>query len=471
MIYQTINPATGKLIKTFPTISNGELEEAISRAHSIYKDDWRQRPVVERARILARAAAIMQERADELARIVTEDMGKLLLVATMEVSIAAGILDYYAKNAAAFLEPKQIAGYPGAALVTEPIGVILAIEPWNFPYYQIARVAGPQLMAGNVVFLKQAESVPQAALAFEQVLREAGAPEGAYTNIFASHEQISHLIADQRVAGVTLTGSERAGSAIAEQAGRHLKKVVMELGGSDAFIVLPDAPLDHAVESAVFGRMFNCGQSCIASKRIIVVGKDRGAAFVEKYIEQVKALKAGDPLDPATSFPPMSSERAMNTILEQVAAAKAAGADVLLGGNRIDRPGFFVEPTVITNIDGSNPVYRQELFGPVATIYVVDSEDEAVRIANDTPYGLGGSVYGADLDRARRVAARIESGMVFINQPVWTAPEMPFGGVKNSGFGRESSEMGFGEFVNHKLIHLAPAGAPVWGEVPLDANK
>lgn len=471
MIYQTINPATGQLVKTFPTISDGELEEAIFKAHSIYKDDWRQRPVAERARIVARAAAIMQERADELARIVTEDMGKLLLVAAMEVSIAAGILDYYAKNAAAFLEPKQIAGYPGAALITEPIGVILAIEPWNFPYYQIARVAGPQLMAGNVVFLKQAESVPQAALAFERVLREAGAPEGVYTNIFASHEQIGRLIADQRIAGVTLTGSERAGSAIAEQAGRHLKKVVMELGGSDAFIVLPDAPLDHAVESAVFGRMFNCGQSCIASKRVIVVGKARGAAFIEKYIEQAKALKAGDPLDPATSFPPMSSERAMNTILEQVATAKAAGASVLLGGKRIDRAGFFVEPTVITNIDESNPVYRQELFGPVATIYVVDSEDEAVRVANDTPYGLGGSVYGADLDHARRVAGRIESGMVFVNQPVWTAPEMPFGGVKNSGFGRESSEMGFGEFVNHKLIHLAPAGAPVWGEVPLDAGK
>lgn len=467
MLYQSINPATGAVIRTFPTVSDSELEAFVATAQACYRDDWSRRSVSDRAHIVSRAAAILRENAEEYARYVVEDMGKLASVAVTEVSLAASVLDYYAKNAEKFLEPKHFPGFPTAALVARPIGAILAIEPWNFPYYQVARVAGPQLMADNVVLLKHAESVPQCALAFERALKEAGIPNGAYTNIFADHEQIGRLIADPRIAGVTLTGSERAGAAVAEQAGRHLKKVVMELGGSDAFIVLPDAPLDHAVSSALSGRMFNCGQSCVASKRIIVVGKDRGAAFVEKFVAAAKELKVGDPTDPATELQPLSSERALSRLLEQIEAARTAGAKILTGGKRVNRPGFFLEPTVLTNIDRKNPAYRQELFGPVASIYVTDSEEDAIQLANDTPYGLGGSVFGADLDRARRVADRIETGMVFINQPAWVAPDLPFGGVKNSGFGREQSELGFGEFVNHKLINLAPAGAPIWGPVEL----
>lgn len=467
MLYQSINPATGEIIRTFPTISESELEAAVAKADACHREDWSHRAVSERARILSRVAAILQENAEEYARYVVEDMGKLVGVAVMEVSLAASILDYYAKNAEKFLQPKEFPGFPGAALVARPIGAILAIEPWNFPYYQVARVAGPQLMAGNVLLLKHAESVPQCALAFERALKEAGAPEGAYTNIFANHEQIGRLIADRRIAGVTLTGSERAGAAVAEQAGRHLKKVVMELGGSDALIVLPDAPLEHAVSSALSGRMFNCGQSCVASKRIIVVGKERGAAFIAKFVAAAKALKVGDPTDASTELQPLSSERALTGLLAQIEAARTAGAKILTGGKRVNRPGFFLEPTVLTDIDAKNPVYREELFGPVASIYVADTEEEAIRIANDTPYGLGGSVFGADLDRARRVADRIETGMVFINQPAWVAADLPFGGIKNSGFGREQSELGFGEFVNHKLINLAPAGAPIWGPVEL----
>jgi succinate-semialdehyde dehydrogenase/glutarate-semialdehyde dehydrogenase len=471
MLYETINPATGQVVRTFPTITDSELETALATADACFRDDWRQRPVADRARIVSRAAAIMRDNADEYARYIVEDMGKLLGVALVEVNLAASILDYYAKNAETFLQPKQFPGFPGAALVARPTGAILAIEPWNFPYYQVARVVGPQLMAGNVLLLKHAESVPQCALAFERALREAGAPEGAYTNIFANHEQIGRLIADPRIAGVTLTGSERAGAAVAEQAGRHLKKVVMELGGSDALIVLPDAPLDHAVSSALSGRMFNCGQSCVASKRIIVVGKERGAAFTEKFVAAAKALKVGDPTDASTELPPLSSERALTGLLAQVEKAHAAGAKILTGGKRVNRPGFFIEPTVLAGIDEKNPAYREELFGPVASIYVVENEEDAIRIANDTPYGLGGSVFGADLNRARQIADRIESGMVYINQPAWVAADLPFGGVKNSGFGREQSELGFGEFVNHKLINVAAAGAPVWGPVDLETAQ
>ncbi len=471
MLYQSINPATGKVIQTFPTMSDGELEAAVAKADALYKNDWSQRLIADRARVVSRAAAILRENAEEYARYVVEDMGKIMGLAIAEVNLSADILEYYAKNAETFLQPKHFPGIPGAALVSRPIGTILAIEPWNFPYYQVARVAGPQLMAGNVLLLKHAESVPRCALAFERLLKEAGAPAGVYTNIFADHDQIGRLIADSRIAGVTVTGSERAGAAIAEKAGRNLKKVVMELGGSDALIVLPDAPLDHAVSSAMIGRMFNCGQSCVATKRIIVVGKDRGAAFIEHFVAAAKALKIGNPTDPSVELSALSSERALTGLLAQIEKARAAGAKVLTGGERINRPGFFIEPTVLTEIDAKNPAYREELFGPVASIYVVDSEEDAIRLANDTPYGLGGSVFGADLKRARQVADRIETGMVFINQPAWIAADLPFGGVKNSGFGREQSELGIGEFINHKLIHLAPAGAPVWGPVPLEAAE
>lgn len=469
MLYQTTNPATGQVVKTFPTITDEELERAVARADATYRSDWRNRSVADRAKILSNAAALLLKNAEEYAHYITEDMGKVVPLSVQEVHLSASILDYYAKRAEAFLKPKHFQGFPGAALVTRPIGALLAIEPWNFPFYQVARVAGPQLAAGNVLIVKHAESVPQSALLLEKIFKEAGAPDGVYTNVFADHAQIGRLIADPRIVGVTLTGSERAGSAVAEQAGRHLKKVVLELGGSDPFIVLPDAPIEHAVGSAMFGRMFNGGQSCVASKRFIVVGKERGAAFTDAFVAKAKSLKIGDPTDPSTELQPLSSERALTGLLGQIESARAAGAKILTGGKRVDRSGFYLEPTVITDIDEKNPIYREELFGPVASIYVVDSEEEAIRIANSSPYGLGGSVFGADLAHARKVADQIESGMVYVNQPTWPAAELPFGGVKNSGFGREQSELGFGEFVNHKLINLAPSGAPVFGPVEVEA--
>jgi succinate-semialdehyde dehydrogenase/glutarate-semialdehyde dehydrogenase len=350
---------------------------------------------------------------------------------------------------------------------TEPIGVILAIEPWNFPYYQLARVAGPQLVAGNVLVVKHAENVPQCALAFARLFEKAGAPVGLYTNIFASHDQIGRVIEDPRVAGVTVTGSERAGSAVAERAGRSLKKVVMELGGSDPLIVLPDVDLEQAVAGALMGRMFNTGQSCVSSKRIIVVGKERGEAFLNAFKSGLALLQAGDPADADTTLGPLSSERALELILDQIRIATDGGAQVVLGGSRIARPGYYLEPTILIGIDEKNPAWTLEFFGPVASYYVVDTEDEAVALANATPFGLGASLFTADLDRGRKLAKQIDSGMVFINQPAWTAPEIPFGGTKNSGFGRELSELGFGEFVNRKLVNTAPAGAPPWGPAPV----
>ncbi|MEJ7928193.1 NAD-dependent succinate-semialdehyde dehydrogenase [Sphingobium sp. AN641] len=467
MIYQTINPASGEVVETFPGISDSDLETAVSTAQTAYQSDWRHRNISERVSVLSRAAALLRENAEEYASFITLEMGKLHQGALAEVGLSAAILDYYAQHAEEFMAPKAYEGFPGAQVVTRSIGPILAIEPWNFPYYQVARVVGPQLAAGNVVLLKHAESVPQCALAFARLLKEAGAPNGVFTNIFADHEQIGRLIADPRIVGVTVTGSERAGAAVAEQAGRNLKKVVMELGGSDPLIVLPDAPLDSTVSSAVFGRMFNAGQSCVASKRVIVIGKERGEAFLKAYSDAAKALRIGEPTDDATELGPVSSERAMEGLLSQIEAARSGGATVVIGGERVDRPGFFIEPTVITNIDRKNPIYRQELFGPVASFYIVDTVDEAVQLANDTPFGLGGSVFGADVARAREVADQIDSGMVFVNQPAWTAAELPFGGIKNSGFGRELSDLGFGEFVNRKLLNVAPAGSPPWGPVEL----
>jgi succinate-semialdehyde dehydrogenase/glutarate-semialdehyde dehydrogenase len=464
MLYSTINPSTGEQLRTFDTLSDTELDRRLETAHIAYVD-WRRRPVRDRAAILKAAAAQLRANADEYAELVTLEMGKLIGTAEAEVSLSAAILDYYADRAEALMAPMALES-PGATLVTEPIGVIFGIEPWNFPYYQIARVAGPQLAAGNVLLIKHAENVPQCALAFARALERAGVPEGVYANIFATHDQAARVVADPRVAAVTVTGSERAGAAVAERAGRSLKKVVMELGGSDPLIILEDADLDHAVQSAVFGRMFNTGQSCVGSKRIIVVGQDRGTAALGAITAQMSALQAGDPQDPATTLGPVSSARALDLLLEQVEAAEKDGAQVVVGGGRIDRAGFYLEPTVLTGIDRANSAYHTEFFGPVTSFYVVDTEADAVKLANDTQFGLGASIFTSDTARGRRVAAQIDSGMVFVNQPAWTAPELPFGGVKRSGFGRELAELGFGEFVNRKLVNVAAAGSGPWGPAP-----
>lgn len=467
MNYQTINPATGELIASYSVLSNAELEVAITNADNAYKTDWRFRSINERARILEKAASILLDRKTEYAHYLTLEMGKLMGKAYAEVDITVAILQYYAKNASAYLAPKNLPESPNASVLIEPIGVLLAIEPWNFPYYQVARVAGPQLIAGNVLLLKHAENVPQSALALARLFEEAAAPTGVYTNLFASIEQIGSVIEDPRVRGVTITGSERAGAAVAERAGRALKKVVAEMGGSDPLIVLEDAPLESTLDSALFGRMFNTGQCCVGSKRIIVVGQARGKVFLEGFVKRMASFNAGDPKDPTTNLAPLSSEKALHTLLDQIDQAKKAGATIVLGGNRIDRPGFYLAPTVLTEINENNPIYTQELFGPVAAFYVVDSEEEAIELANATPFGLGASVFTADIEHGRSVAAKIDSGMVFINQPAWTSPELPFGGIKNSGFGRELSERGFYEFVNEKLLNVAPPGAYPWGPVAL----
>jgi succinate-semialdehyde dehydrogenase/glutarate-semialdehyde dehydrogenase len=467
MTYSTINPTTGETLRTFEDISDTDLDEALRTARAFYENDWRHRAIADRARIVKAAAAELRANAAEYAQYITTEMGKLIGTSEAEVGLSAAILDYYANRAETFLAARALPESPGAVVETEPIGVILAIEPWNFPYYQLARVAGPQLVAGNVLVVKHAENVPQCALAFARLFEKAGAPVGLYTNIFASHDQIGWVIEDPRVAGVTVTGSERAGSAVAERAGRSLKKVVMELGGSDPLIVLPDVDLEQAVAGALMGRMFNTGQSCVSSKRIIVVGKERGEAFLNAFKSGLALLQAGDPADADTTLGPLSSERALELILDQIRIATDGGAQVVLGGSRIARPGYYLEPTILTGIDEKNPAWTLEFFGPVASYYVVDTEDEAVALANATPFGLGASLFTADLDRGRKLAKQIDSGMVFINQPAWTAPEIPFGGTKNSGFGRELSELGFGEFVNRKLVNTAPAGAPPWGPAPV----
>ncbi|MCP3727492.1 NAD-dependent succinate-semialdehyde dehydrogenase [Paraburkholderia sp. CNPSo 3272] len=463
MPYTTINPATGELLATYDDISDALLETKLAAARRAFETDWRHRSVTDRARVVSRAAALLRENAEQYAGYLTLEMGKRSGEARKEVESSAAILDYYAKHAHAYLQPRALAEAPGAALHIEPIGVLFGIEPWNFPYYQIARVAGPQLMVGNVLLLKHAESVPQSALAFARLFEEAGAPEGVYTNLFISIEQAGRVIDDPRVQGVTLTGSERAGAAVAERAGRNLKKVVLELGGSDPFIVLEDAPLDWAVQSAVAGRMLNAGQCCVGSKRIIVIGKERGAAFLEGFTQRMAALETGDPADPATAVAPLSSARALQLLLDQIDRAASHGARIACGGKRVERPGFYLQPTVLTDMSPQNPVFAEELFGPVAAFYVVEDEAAAIALANGTPYGLGASVFTADTDRGERVAAQIDSGMVFINQPFGTAAELPFGGVKRSGFGRELSQLGFDEFVNKKLIRVAPVGASPFG--------
>ena len=455
MSFQSINPATGELIKEFPLQSDTEVFAALEKADKLYREDWRFRSVKDRIAIIARAAQILRAKRDEYATYPTLEMGKVTRFSYMEIDLVADILDYYAKNGERLLAAQELPNEPGATLLSEPIGVILAIEPWNFQYYQLVRVAAPQLIAGNVVLMKHAENVPQCALAFARLFEEAGAPEGAYTNLFCSIDQIAKLIEDFRVRGVALTGSERAGTSVGERAGRNLKKVILELGGSDPAIIMPSAPLDHAIEQVVMGRTFNSGQGCVNIKRVIVIGQQRGEQMLAALKEKFAAIPVGDPTDEATLLGPLVSERALQGLLKQIEDAKNAGAEIVYGGKCIDRAGFYLEPTIITNIDENNPLYTQEAFGPVLSFYIVDSEEKAIQLANATPYGLGAYVFDADIENAKRIASYIDSGMVYINSCFADSPGLPFGGVKNSGFGRELSEIGMGEFLNRKLIRVS----------------
>jgi succinate-semialdehyde dehydrogenase/glutarate-semialdehyde dehydrogenase len=455
MAYLTINPANEQTLAQFPDHTDGQLEETIARAESVYQTDWSLKAFAERRTIVKRVAAIMRERRERLAKLVTLEMGKLLREAREEVDLSADILDYYGDNAEPFLSPEPLRVSEGEAWTeSASLGVIFCVEPWNFPYYQLARVAGPNLMLGNTLIVKHAPNVPQCAIAFERLFLDAGARAGVYANVFLSNAQAAKAIADPRIKGVALTGSERAGSAVASEAGKALKKSTMELGGSDAFIVLDDADMDIAIKWAVWGKMNNTGECCIAAKRFILDEKIADT-FVERFTEEMKKLVPGDPMEERTTLGPLCSARALDIVQHQIDAAVSNGAKILLGGKRINRPGYYLEPTILTDIDTRNPAYYQEFFAPVALIFRVKSEQEAVRLANDSPFGLGGSVMTRDLERGKRVARKIDTGMVFINKACWTAPELPFGGVKNSGYGRELSRLGLGEFVNKKLIRVA----------------
>ena len=456
MAYISTNPFDGKVLKRFDEISDAQLEAHIATAHGCYTDAWRNTSFAERKAVVSRAAALMRERSQQLAELITLEMGKLIAQSQGEVALSAAILDYYADHAEAFLAPEVLKTSKGEAMVeSASLGVLLGIEPWNYPYYQIARFAAPNLMAGNVVMVKHAGNVPQCALAFAQVMKDAGAPEGAYTNLFISKDQASQVIDDSRVRGVALTGSEAAGAIVAARAGKNLKKSTLELGGSDAFIVLDDADMALALKHAVSGRMGNAGQACTASKRFIVV-ESVADAFLEKFKAALAEFEPGDPLDKATKLAPLSSQTALDNLLKQVDEAVGHGAKVLMGGKRIKGlPGAFMQPTVLTDVAPGNPAYEQEFFGPVAMFFRVPDEAAAVALANDSPFGLGGSVFSTDIERAKRVARAVDTGMVFINSAAVSMPDLPFGGVKNSGYGRELSEAGIMEFVNRKLIRVA----------------
>jgi succinate-semialdehyde dehydrogenase/glutarate-semialdehyde dehydrogenase len=403
----------------------------------------------------------MHEHIDDFAKPMTLEMGKRINEARGEVEFSSSILAYYAKNAERFLAPEKLHPTVGEAhMESSPIGVIFGVEPWNFPYYQLARVAGPHLMAGNVLVIKHAGCVPQCAILFEKLWIDAGAPSGLYTNLLISHDQSDKVVDDPRIKGVALTGSVAAGQSIAARAGKNLKVSSMELGGSDAFIVLDDADLEHTIKWAVWGRMYNTGQTCCAAKRFIVV-EELADKFLDKFQAALGALKAGDPMDEKTTLGPLSTESALTDLLKQVDSAVAKGATVVMGGKRIDRPGSYMEPTILTDIKPNNPAFRDEFFGPVALFFRVKDEDAAIALANDSDFGLGGSVFTKDIARGKRVASRVETGMMFINNISWSDAELPFGGIKNSGYGRELGDMGIQQFVNKKLVRTASMAAPI----------
>lgn len=457
MAYKSVNPATGKVLKTFENHTDAEIENALTLAQSLYKSPWCKENRAERLKVLHRFAELVNGRVDELAEILTLEMGKRIKEARMEVKITADIAQYYAENAETLLGREMINTARGDAwLEYHPIGVVVAVEPWNFPFYQLIRVAGPNMAIGNPVLAKHASMVPQAAVAFEELLTEAGAPQGAWTNIFATGEQIGKLIADDRVQGVALTGSEGAGSIVAANAGKNLKKSVMELGGSDVFVVLDDADVDKAVEAGTEARLRGCGQVCNGAKRFLIHEKVADE-FLKKIVAKFTNTKIGDPMDETVGLGPMSSIGARDDIAGQVERAVKAGAEVLVGGAVIEGPGAYYQPTILTNISRDNPAYFEEFFGPVAQVHIVRSDEDVVRIANDSNFGLSGAIFTANVERAKNLASQVETGSVWINTSSFTGPELPFGGVKRSGYGRELAGAGLKELVNQKMVLVARA--------------
>jgi succinate-semialdehyde dehydrogenase / glutarate-semialdehyde dehydrogenase len=452
MPYATINPATGQTEKTFPLHTPAEVEAILQRAADTFAE-YRTTSYAERARHLINAADLFEGEAPDIARIVTTEMGKTFASARGEASKCALGLRWFAEHAESLLADQSVAtGASRSYVHYQPIGVVLAIMPWNFPLWQVVRFAAPALMVGNVGLLKHASNVPQTALLIEDIFRRAGLPEGAFGNLFVESKDVAAIIEDRRVAAVTLTGSEKAGMSVAATAGHALKKSVLELGGSDPFIVLPSADLDTAVQTAVNARVQNNGQSCIAAKRFIVV-EAVADEFLRRFVEAMDALVVGDPFDPATQIGPIVSEAQRDELLGQIEEARSQGA-VVHGGTALEGSGWFLKPTVLSGVTADMPVAQEELFGPVAIVERVPDLTAAIAVANSTTFGLGSSVWTTDEAEQRRCIEEVEAGAVFVNAMVVSTPELPFGGIKRSGFGRELSELGLKEFTNAKTVWI-----------------
>jgi succinate-semialdehyde dehydrogenase / glutarate-semialdehyde dehydrogenase len=454
MAITSINPTTGETLKKFSAFSDDEIEQRLRRAERAFAHHRRE-PFVKRAEFLMATASLLEQEKQKLARTITLEMGKLLRAAMEEVEKCARACRFYAENAERFLEDEPVQTDAARSFVRyQPLGPVLAIMPWNFPFWQVFRFAAPALMAGNVGLLKHAANVPQCALAIEEIFCRAGFDEGILQTLLIEAQQVEKLIVDPRVKAVTLTGSDRAGSAVASAAAREIKKSVLELGGSDSFIVMPSADFEGALSTGIKARTINTGQSCIAAKRFFIADKIYDK-FLQQFVERMRALKVGDPLDETTEMGPLATEQILRGVDEQVRKSVAAGAKLLTGGNRIHGPGFFYEPTVLVDVARESPAYREEVFGPVASIFRVRDETDAIELANDSVYGLGASVWTSDSKEQELFASELDAGMVFINGMVASDPRLPFGGVKRSGFGRELGAAGIREFTNTKTIWIA----------------
>ena len=459
MPIETVNPTTGERLRTFPALTPAEIEDKLAAAHRAAQS-WRAAPLAERVSVLRRAGELLDERKVDYGQLMTLEMGKPIKAAIEEAAKCAAGCRFYADNAPRFLadEPVKVDG-EDSYIAFEPLGVVLAVMPWNFPFWQVIRFAAPALAAGNVGLLKHASNVPQCALALEQLFIEAGAPGGVFQTLLIGSSAVGAIIADDRVAAATLTGSEGAGTSVAEEAGRHVKKTVLELGGSDAFIVMPSADLDAAVHTAVTARTINNGQSCICAKRFIV-GESIADEFTKRFVERMRLLVVGDPMDERTNIGPLATAQIRDDLEDQVKRSVAGGARVLLGGKRREGPGFFYEPTVLVDVGFDSPAFREETFGPLAAIVRARDAAEAIAIANDSRFGLGASAWTGDEEEIERFSRELAAGSVFINSMVASDPRFPFGGVKKSGYGRELSAFGIREFVNIKTVRRKLAASP-----------
>jgi succinate-semialdehyde dehydrogenase/glutarate-semialdehyde dehydrogenase len=451
MAIATINPATGQTIKTFEALTDAQVDQKIQKATETFRS-FRKLSFADRARMMNRAAEILESEKETLAKLMTTEMGKTYRSAIDEAVKCAWVCRYYAEHAEGFLADEVVETPASRSFIRyQPMGVVLVIMPWNYPFWQVFRFIAPGLMAGNVGILKHASNVPQCAIKIEEVLLKAGFPEGAFQTLLIGSSQVDRILDDSRVAAATLTGSEGAGVQVGSGAAKRIKKVVLELGGSDPFIVMPSANLEEAVKTGIKARTLNNGQSCIAAKRFIVA-EQIADKFQSEFVAQMEKLKLGDPFDEKTDVGPLANAEAVTSLQADVQASVKAGAKVLTGGKPADRPGSFYLPTVLTDVPKDSPAYREELFGPVASIFRVKNVDEAIRVANDVRFGLGASAWSNDKAEQDRFINELEAGMVFINQMVFSDPRVPFGGVKRSGVGRELSTYGIREFTNVKTV-------------------